>query len=67
LTGFGGLSGTNFGSQSNDNTPPEEKYKTQLEQLEAMGFTNKSVNLEALKATGGNVDAAVERILNMLQ
>lgn len=31
-----------------------------------MGFTNESVNLEALKATGGNVEAAVERILNML-
>ena len=30
-----------------------------------MGFTNETVNLEALKATGGNVEAAVERILNM--
>lgn len=58
-----------FGGQQSttDTTPPEEKYKSQLEQLEAMGFTNKNVNLEALKATGGNVDAAVERLLNMLQ
>lgn len=31
-----------------------------------MGFTNKSVNIDALKATGGNVEAAIERILNML-
>jgi hypothetical protein len=31
-----------------------------------MGFTNESVNLDALKATGGNVEAAVERILGML-
>ena len=30
-----------------------------------MGFTNETVNLEALKATGGNVEATVERILNM--
>jgi ubiquilin len=31
-----------------------------------MGFTNKNVNIEALKATGGNVEAAIERLLNML-
>jgi len=31
-----------------------------------MGFTNKEVNLEALKATMGNVEAAVERILTMI-
>ena len=41
-------------------------YKSQLEQLKAMGFTNENVNIEALKATGGNVDAAVDRLLNML-
>jgi len=60
---FGGMGG---GNQPQDNTPPEEKYKTQEEQLQAMGFTNKQVNLQALQATGGNVEAAVERILNML-
>jgi ubiquilin len=31
-----------------------------------MGFTNENVNLEALKASGGNVEAAVERLLNMM-
>ncbi len=31
-----------------------------------MGFTNESVNLQALQATGGNVEAAVERILAMM-
>lgn len=70
--GFGGQGGFNpYGGlggnqQAQDNTPPEEKYKDQLEQLNAMGFTNKEVNLQALQATGGNVEAAVERILNML-
>jgi len=71
--GFGGLGGgfpsggAGTGTQSQqDNTPPEEKYKTQLEQLAAMGFTNKDVNIQALQATGGNVDAAVERILSMI-
>lgn len=64
---FGGLN--NFGGsnqQQQDNRTPEEKYATQLQQLEAMGFTNKQVNIEALKKTGGNVDAAVDRIFNML-
>ncbi len=28
-----------------------------------MGFTNKEVNLEALKATQGNVELAIGRIL----
>jgi len=31
-----------------------------------MGFTNKEVNIQALTATNGNVEAAVERILNMV-
>lgn len=31
-----------------------------------MGFSNKEVNIEALKATNGNVEAAVERILGMM-
>lgn len=44
----------------------EELYSVQLKQLEELGFVNKQVNLEALKHTGGNVEAAVERILNML-
>ena len=31
-----------------------------------MGFTNKAVNLEVLQQTGGNVEVAVERLLNMM-
>lgn len=34
--------------------------------MEDMGFTNKDVNINALKATMGNVEAAVERVLNMI-
>ena len=34
--------------------------------MAAMGFTNETVNIDALKATGGNVEAAVERMLNMI-
>lgn len=44
--------------------PPEEVYATQLEQLRDMGFFDQAENLRALNATGGNVHAAVERLLN---
>jgi hypothetical protein len=43
---------------------PEEMYRSQLMQLESMGFTNKSQNIEVLRMTFGNVEAAIERILN---
>ena len=50
--GMGGFGGMNMPQQQGD---PKELYKDQLEQLKNMGFTNESVNIEALKATGGNV------------
>lgn len=43
--------------------PPEERYRTQLEQLTAMGFVNRDANLQALIATFGDINAAVERLL----
>lgn len=43
---------------------PEEIYRNQLMQLESMGFTNKNQNIEVLRMTFGNVEAAIERILN---
>lgn len=50
----------------NNNLPPEERFKEQLKALNDMGFVNKEVNIQALTATGGNVEAAVERILSMI-
>ena len=38
-------------------------YHEQLGQLMAMGFTDSDANLRALIATGGHVEAAVERLL----
>lgn len=65
--GLGGLGGGLGGPGAGDpSQPPEERYKTQLEQLQTMGFVNKEVNLQALQATGGNVEAAVERLLSMM-
>lgn len=43
--------------------PPEERYRAQLEQLTAMGFGNRDANLQALIATFGDINAAVERLL----
>ena len=42
---------------------PEERYRNQLEQLAAMGFMNREANLQALIATFGDVNAAIERLL----
>lgn len=47
------------------NVSPEEKYKSQLTQMNEMGFQNKQANIEALDATMGNVDAAIERMINL--
>lgn len=43
--------------------PAEERYRAQLEQLTAMGFVNRDANLQALIATFGDINAAVERLL----
>uniref|UniRef100_A0A6Q2XLX7 Ubiquilin-4 n=1 Tax=Esox lucius TaxID=8010 RepID=A0A6Q2XLX7_ESOLU len=52
------LAGGNVSSQS-----PEVQFQQQLEQLSAMGFINREANLQALIATGGDVNAAIERLL----
>ena len=41
-------------------------YAVQLQSMRDMGFINDEANIAALKETGGNVNAAVERLLNML-
>ncbi|XP_042295443.1 ubiquilin-4 [Sceloporus undulatus] len=52
------LAGANSQVQS-----PEVRFQQQLEQLNAMGFINREANLQALIATGGDVNAAIERLL----
>lgn len=58
---FGNLGGT--GSPGVNLPPPEERFRTQLEQLSAMGFVNREANIRALTATFGDVNAAIERLL----
>ena len=43
---------------------PAEAFVTQLQQLQDMGFFDEQENIRALQATGGNVNAAVERLLS---
>ncbi|KAH7315000.1 hypothetical protein KP509_21G029800 [Ceratopteris richardii] len=57
---FGGLPTT---TPEVNTVPPEELYAAQLSQLQDMGFINTEANIQALRATGGNVHAAVDRLL----
>ncbi|XP_037377632.1 ubiquilin-3-like [Talpa occidentalis] len=41
----------------------EGSYQQELEHLKAMGFANHDANLQALRATGGDLHAAIERLL----
>lgn len=61
-----GSGGTGFASGV-PQVPPEERYRSQLEQLTAMGFMNREANIQALISTFGDVNAAVERLLQSHQ
>ena len=43
---------------------PAARFADQISQLCDMGFLDTDANLRALVATGGNVNAAVERLLS---
>lgn len=50
-------------STGQQNQPPEERFASQLEQLASMGFINREANIQALLATFGDVNAAIDRLL----
>ncbi|KAI5952940.1 hypothetical protein CANMA_005041 [Candida margitis] len=64
--GAGGAGGSPFGQPNApaDNRPPEERYESQLRQLNDMGFYEFERNIEALRRTGGSVQGAIEYLLN---
>ncbi|KAH7138408.1 hypothetical protein B0J11DRAFT_514348 [Dendryphion nanum] len=65
LFGPGGFGGQGFGTPPpQDNRPPEEIYETQLRQLNEMGFFEFDRNVSALRRSGGNVQGAIEYLLN---
>lgn len=43
--------------------PPEVRFQSQLQQLATMGFVDREANIRALTATGGDVNAAIDRLL----
>lgn len=59
----GGLPGAN-NPAGQSQQPPEERYRNQLEQLSQMGFPDRAQNLQALIETLGDVNGAIERLLN---
>lgn len=70
--GAGGAGGVNPGLQSmlqsfappQDNRPPEERYESQLRQLNDMGFFDFDRNVAALRRAGGSVQGALDALLN---
>ncbi|GAA5898499.1 ubiquitin domain-containing protein DSK2 [Sporobolomyces salmoneus] len=62
LGGFGGFGGSS--PSSAPQVPPEERFATQLEQMQAMGFTDASRNVRALLAAGGNVEGAISYLFD---
>eukprot|EP00249_Psilotum_nudum_P017663 c26431_g1_i3 orf=425-2068(+) len=63
LSMFGTLGGIPSTTPEVNVAPPEQLYSLQLSQLQDMGFLDTQANIQALTATGGNVHAAVERLL----
>ncbi|CAH6720913.1 ubiquitin domain-containing protein Dsk2p [[Candida] jaroonii] len=59
---FGGQGGNT--PVETDNRPPEERYESQLSQLNDMGFFDFDRNVAALRRSGGNVQGAVEYLLS---
>lgn len=49
------------------NAPPEERFQSQLETLASMGFVDRQANIQALIATYGDVNAAIDRLINPRQ
>lgn len=66
--GAGAGAGGAFGEQQQqapaDNRPPEERYESQLGQLNDMGFFDFDANVSALRRSGGSVQGAVEYLLS---
>lgn len=63
--GLGGMGG--FGASPPDTRPPEERYSTQLRQLNEMGFHNFDRNIQALSRSGGDVNGALEWLFSQPQ
>lgn len=62
---FGGAGANSaVNAQPQDDRPPEERYETQLRQLNDMGFFDFDMNVAALRRSGGSVQGALDALLN---
>lgn len=64
MGGMGGAGGFGGTPEPPDNRPPEERYESQLRQLNDMGFYEFERNVAALRRSGGSVQGAVEYLLS---
>jgi ubiquilin len=60
---FAGAGGASSPPPPADTRPPEERYESQLRQLNDMGFFDFDRNVEALRRSGGSVQGAIEQLL----
>ncbi|ELA46193.1 hypothetical protein VCUG_02329 [Vavraia culicis subsp. floridensis] len=63
---FHGFYPLNYSIPGQPKEDMEKKFEAQLEMLNEMGYTNKQHNLQALAQTGGNVNDAVNLLLDWL-
>lgn len=69
LGGLGGLGGFGAGAgaggaAARDTRPPEERFSSQLEQMQSMGFYDGQANVRALLMAGGSVEGAIGILLD---
>ena len=64
MGGMGGMGGFGAPIPPPDSRPAAERYAGQLGQMRDMGFGDDAQSLRALEAVHGNVQMAVERILD---
>ncbi|CAN3375316.1 hypothetical protein DIURU_002117 [Diutina rugosa] len=64
LGAFGGMQGFGESQSPADTRPPEERYESQLRQLNDMGFVDFDANIRALQRCGGSVQGAIEQLLS---
>lgn len=55
---------TGMGGNTVDTRSPQERFKSELEMLKNMGFYNSEENIRVLTAAQGNVNVAVDHLLN---
>merc|ERR1712048_159869 len=58
-----GLNGGVGAPNPADTRPPEERFATQVQQLENMGFPDKHSNLQALAQSNGDVNQAINALI----